>query len=71
MSSNERADDRAGERVLTLRCAYCREPFTPVRRHQRYDRPACRVAAFKAGGLRRRPVSSPDEDGDRLAGMFE
>src|SRR5262245_10292316 len=41
---------RAGERVQTrspaIPCAGCGEPFLPIRPHQRYCRPTCRITAF-------------------------
>ena len=40
--------DRPGERVLARICGYCRDPFDATREHQRYCRPRCRIAAFKA-----------------------
>ena len=43
-----RPPDRTGERVRTRRCAHCGGDFTPVRRHQKFCRPSCRVAHFKA-----------------------
>ena len=56
--------DRRAERVLTLRCGYCGDPFTPSRRHQRFCRPSCRVAHFKGRGEQRR---LPLEEADALA----
>jgi hypothetical protein len=41
------AGDRAGERVLTLRCAYCGDGFAPTRRHQKFCKPSCRTRYFK------------------------
>jgi hypothetical protein len=40
--------ETGAERVLTRRCQQCREPFAPVRPHQHYCRPSCRLEAFKA-----------------------
>jgi hypothetical protein len=58
----KRTADRPGERVRTLRCAHCGEDYTPLRRHQRFCRPSCRLAAFRAPcGQRRLPLDDPDD----------
>ena len=57
--------NRGLERVLTRICRACKAAFEPTRPHQRYCRPSCRMAAFKAR------VQAGDSDGDTVAGLFE
>ncbi len=49
--NGHRPTERPAERVLAQNrplCGHYRQPFTPVRPHQRFCRPSCRIQAFKA-----------------------
>ena len=52
---------RAGERVLSRTCRHCGEAFDPVRDHQAFCRPSCRVAHFKADTARAVPLDDLDD----------
>jgi hypothetical protein len=45
------APEQPAERVLTRPCRHCGVPFEPVRPHQKFCRPGCRVEHFKATRL--------------------
>jgi hypothetical protein len=56
------------ERVLARPCRQCGAPFEPTRAHQRFCRPACRLAHFRVSAQRSLPF---DEGDDLFAIPFE
>jgi hypothetical protein len=53
--------DHRAERVLLVPCRQCGTDFTPVRPHQRFCRPSCRLAHFKVAPQPRLPLADPED----------
>ena len=60
-------DHASGSRA----CQRCGEPFTPVRRHQRFCRPSCRFAYRWRGTSPASLLPASEDDADRVGGRFE
>jgi hypothetical protein len=52
---------RRRERVLTRTCRHCGKRYEPVRDHQAFCGPPCRLAHFKADAPRALPLGDPDD----------
>lgn len=69
MLRDGRDDDRRSCAFPCVTCAGCGATFTPTHWRQRHCRPSCRVRAH--GARRAERDGDRDDDGDRLAGLFE
>ena len=65
--STKLASERPAERVLVAICGQCGEGFSPTRPHQKFCRPSCRMAYFKAKAERQ----AVDTDADLFRVPFE